>query len=537
MKEAWGRVGAAVSSTQWDEDSRSVQNAAACELRKAPVTSSRIRGVSLKCLRVLLLNGAAFAWAQLAAAQQPTAPEARSARELPWGEIVDGLQLQVEYGRGTDPLVVTESLLYLLIRARNVSSTPIYIDLSEASYDFEYEIDGIWYAFRSMPPVRTPSTVWRGDVPIESRIAPIFPDSTSLASINVPLAASSETLSLYAATSDGTRFQATPGPHVVRVRPGPSLMRGRGAPVSNAVTVYLSTPVAVNAGEHSISFVSAAETGLDEFRFASGPTDGPELIRSVFARPPDSGLTAHLLSPKMIEISEPLPFYRLTLPRSAGASDPQLPALPETYHYLVSVNGQTVSSIALAPYPTGSAVNGIGSARVSLSRLEALQALAQMAAIRGGDYEPRLLNISGVRGTVPIEVVWLHSSRGLPDLFYRLPQAYFSRDTTSVELDRLYNIEELMVAVRALPVSAKYDERWATATAAVCAQGSQGTYGGSLIYDGARVEIGLNDEGDGVVWYVYFSERLPDGIMGTHSGAAFFVDEADSSCRRANLGG
>jgi hypothetical protein len=70
-----------------------------------------------------------------------------------------------------------------------------------------------------------------------------------------------------------------------------------------------------------------------------------------------------------------------------------------------------------------------------------------MAAVRGGNYEPRLLRVTGVRGMGSFQVIWLRSWQEPPDLFYRFPDPDF-RGTTSVELDRVYNARELLTAAR-----------------------------------------------------------------------------------------
>src|SRR5215207_9896658 len=63
-------------------------------------------------------------------------------------QVAGGLQLRLgEPGKNTELLTETESMLYLSVSIENLSGTPVSMDFTQATYDFEYEIDGTWYAF------------------------------------------------------------------------------------------------------------------------------------------------------------------------------------------------------------------------------------------------------------------------------------------------------------------------------------------------------------------------------------------------------
>jgi hypothetical protein len=475
------------------------------------------------------------------AAHQPTSATADSqAAAYAWGEVAEGLQLHVSTGRNTESLTETESILYLTVLMRNVSETPVPVDFTQATYDFEYEIDGTWYAFERIAPVRTPLSVLYAEnaaagLDLRSRIERIDPDASRWTVLTVPLAGRSRALQLFAiaASGPGQRFEPTPGGHVVRIRPGRALEATRRAPVSNAVTVSLRTPIPIDRRPQSVSFSSSRDTALQELRFASGPADGQALIRDVLARPPEPTRAPRLITSAALDVLGPLPVYELPLPRRLNAPNPPLPAMPTGHQYLVRASDQTVGTIGLASSAGGSVLNSIGSATSSELLFLALQRLAGAEQARAGSYEPRLVRVVGVRGSQPFLVLWLRSSLGRPDLFYRPPEVDV-RGATTVEVEKVYSSEEFLTAARTLPVAPRFGEAWAITAATACAKAMwvPGSMSGPLIYERASVEIGLSDRADRIVWYVYFPERLPQDIVtSSHSGAGFLVDEADGTCR------
>ena len=100
-----------------------------------------------------------------------------------------------------------------------------------------------------------------------------------------------------------------------------------------------------------------------------------------------------------------------------------------------------------------------------------------------------------------------------------------------MESDTVYAVDEFLMAARTLPVVPRHDEGWAIATAGACARAAA-TNRGALEDERVDVEIGLSDQQDRIVWYVFIPEREPDD---RHSiprpGAAFLIDEADGSCQ------
>jgi hypothetical protein len=423
-------------------------------------------------------------------------------------------------------------MLYLVVQLRNVSGAPVSVDFNQATYDFEYEIDGTWYAFERMAPVRTTLTVMYSETFRQSRpLQVIAPGSTGFTVLTLPLAGRSHALHLYAITQSGPgrQFDPTPGPHVIRIRPGRAL-EGSRQPVSKAVTVTLRIPAQIDTRSQSVSFAASQDSALREFRFVSGPADGQSFIREVLTRPPTPASAPRLITSASLEIVEPLPFYELVLPRKPNAPDPSLPTTTNAYHYIVRASGQSVGTIGLISYPSGPALNWVGPATITEPVFSALEQLVAMEQVRGGSYEPRLVRVTGVRGTLPLLAVWLRSSSGRPDLFYRVRDPDF-RGPTSVELERVYNTQAFLTAARTLPLSPRHDESWAITTATACAKAEPGTTQGPLIYDLATAEVGLSDQGDHIVWFVYFPKR-----QAADAGAAFFVDDASGTCQRTMLG-
>jgi hypothetical protein len=132
-------------------------------------------------------------------------------------QVSGGLELRLAApGKNTETLTETESMLYLQVSIQNLSDSSASVDLTQATYDFEYEIDGTWYAFEPMPPVRTPLTVMLADSNyrvVRSSLQMIAPGGSTWTILTLPLAGRSPALQLHSVTSrgPGTRFEPRPG--------------------------------------------------------------------------------------------------------------------------------------------------------------------------------------------------------------------------------------------------------------------------------------------------------------------------------------
>jgi hypothetical protein len=450
-----------------------------------------------------------------------------------WGELAGGLQLRVGTGKNTELLTETRLMLFLDVGIRNVSGAAVYVDLDQATFDFEYEIDGTWYAFVPKAPVRTSLTALQADADFRNLTQAIAPGSAKSTGLTVPLAGRSPALQLHTIASDGLgkMFEPKPGPHVVRVRTGRALDANRPAPVSNPVTVSFRTPARIDFTSQSVSFPLSPDTSLRELRFVSGPADGQALVRDVLSRPPQPSGLQELITAAALQVIEPLPYYDLTLPRRNGAADPLLPASAGQYHYIVRSGDQAVATIGLASNQGRSVLHWVGPATTSAPLFRGLQELAAMEQIRGRNYEPRLLRITGVRGMSPALVYWLRSSSGKPDIFYR-PRDPDFRGWTKVESGKTYSAEELLKRARALPVAPRHDEAWAVRAAIVCTKAAPDSYAQPLYPERAEVDIGLSDQQDRIVWYVFIPGQDPaGGRTKPQPGAALLVDEVDGSCK------
>lgn len=446
-------------------------------------------------------------------------------------QVAQGLQLTIAAGSNTENLTGAELMLNLLVTVRNNSARPIVPEFEQATYNFEYEFDGTWYAFEPRAAAPLSGQDLRNDPAYRELVLAIAAGAQKMGALAVPLAARSPALQLRAITADGQgkRFEPAPGPHAVRVRPA-----AQPALVSNFVTVSFRTPARVDFSSQSVTFAPSPDTPLRELRFVSGPADGQAVIREVLARPPNPGSIQRLINAPALQILAPLPYYDLLLPRRLGAPDPSLPATSGLFHYIVSSGDQVEATLSLASNRDRSVLHWIGDASASESVLRALHELAGMTEVRGGAYEPRLLRITGARGTSPVLMLWLHSASGSPDLFYRPRDPHF-RGVTKVEGEKLYSLEALLQAARTLPVAPRHDEAWAVRATMECARTTSPTYGGTFAPEQAVVEIGVNDKQDGVVWHVFVPELRPTGgrvmLVKPEPGVAMLVDEADGSCK------
>jgi hypothetical protein len=473
------------------------------------------------------------AWLPLSAntAQSPAAGNADQFAAFPWGDSVDGLQLRVITGANTESLTETQSLLYLLVQVRNVSNAPVALDYSQATYDFEYEVDGVWYAFASRPPLRTSLSIMNARLGGGgSTTSAVAPGSTSSMALSLPLAGRSPALRVYSVTANGLGrpFEPTPGAHAIRVRPGRALRAPR-APISNLVTVNFRMAVPIDNPEQVVSFPSAQGTALQVFRFARGPEDAQAFIRDMLMRPPDPSVAPLLITAATLNVVEPLPFYELALPQRLNAPNPSLPTKASQYHYLVRASDQTAATIGLVSTPQGTALNWVGPAAGAERMFLALQALAAMEQVRGGAYEPRVARVAAVSST-PLTTLWLHSSSGRPDLFY-WPRDPDFRGVTKVERERVYTADEFLTAARTLPVAPRHDEQWAIDTARACAIATTATSGQRLVYGQPTVRMGVSAEADRIVWHVYFR----DSSGASDAGLSLEVDEGTGSCTYAGM--
>jgi hypothetical protein len=105
---------------------------------------------------------------------------------------------------------------------------------------------------------------------------------------------------------------------------------------------------------------------------------------------------------------------------------------------------------------------------------------------------------------------------------------------TKVEREHVYTTDEFLAAVRTLPVASRHEEQWAIDTARACANTTTGRSGKTFLYDQPTVEVGVSEDGDRIVWHIYFPERSP---RPSDSGLAFAADEGTGACKQAMLGG
>jgi hypothetical protein len=290
------------------------------------------------------------------------------------------------------------------------------------------------------------------------------------------------------------------------------------------------------------------------FRFVDAPGDSRAVAAEVVKQPLSYRLTS---TPRMADFDDlhflgPLERHALSLPRRRDSPPPSLPSSPaRQFEYPIIAAGTGGWSVQLKMSARGEAhYVGESSEEVVAPIVDALSRLATIPQVRGGSYEPRLLEVTGYRGSVPLTVLWLRSRSGQPDLIYYAgnSQAPNSADTTTqamvalflpkslLEPHRLYSVDEFFRVAREPVVKPTQDERWAIERATVCARATPSPRG-QLQFDRAVVELGLNFTNDAIVWYVYFPlptdpPRQPDPIVYNWFGQNLFaVDEMTSECR------
>lgn len=396
-------------------------------------------------------------------AERPAPPVPAEFLALPWGQEVDGLRLNVDVGRVTAALPTGDRLLLdLYAKIHNVSGAPVAATLDWATYNFDYEIDGVWYAFDDAAPIQTPWTVARAKIidNARTRLAAldardsdlwptIAPGSVWSTYLPVPLVSPAPSLQLHAITANGPgrKFQPTPGPHTLRLRTSGVLEPGRPALLSNAITITLRPLPQIETRNQDIAFVSSPGTALGNLHFAKGPAGDQALIRQVLARPPQPSNAPLVVHSTALQVAGPLPRYDLRLSRAATAPEPALPTTIVMHHYLVRSGGQFAAMVFLSAAMESAEFVAMSSDRNHAPLFDALQELSGMEAVRGGSYEPRLLQVSGDQGMSALQVIWLHSSAGKPDLLY-MPRDPNFRGVTQVQSGKVYTFGDFVAAAR-----------------------------------------------------------------------------------------
>jgi hypothetical protein len=127
--------------------------------RRGRLPADFIRGTAMASRTVLRFLVAAMVLTVILANLLPGAAAAQqtaSDTTTPWGAVTDGLQLRIAAGGNLESIARTQQL-YLSVGWRNVSNEAIIADIlkRDNTFEFEYEIDGIWYAFEHREPVPT----------------------------------------------------------------------------------------------------------------------------------------------------------------------------------------------------------------------------------------------------------------------------------------------------------------------------------------------------------------------------------------------
>jgi hypothetical protein len=214
---------------------------------------------------------------------------------------------------------------------------------------------------------------------------------------------------------------------------------------------------------------------------------------------------------------------------------PDLPTPANKFYYLLRASDDVAGFLRLESHPIGSVLSYYWWDRINADSVySGLVRLVQSQQVRDGNYEPRLVQVTGVRGAMPVMVLWLRSSSGSPDLYY-WPRDNTYRGATQLQGARVYNAADFMSAARALPSPPVHNEAWAVTIANACARAAWPEGRDQLVYERASAEIGLMvaSEPPNAVeqmgWYVDIPESGRTRVS-SPSGMVYFVPESSGAC-------
>lgn len=481
---------------------------------------ARCRLAPIGLATILLIISGAFRWTLAAAQQiQGAPPNTDLFASSSWSDVESGVQIRLAEAWAATERAQRDGFFPLALQIRNVADTPLPVDQDRLTFEIEYEIDGKWYGFESAGATGDAS---RGTVPgLTLRRDAVTPMFTV-----IDLVQRSRYLSLYAlpTTATSERLVLTPGRHSIRARFRPTAFGAdrNGSKPSGAVSIVVPR-ITLSASSAAASAPLLRQ--LRAFQFPAVPSNSRSVAEEALKRPTPIALTKtpRLADYESLQLLDPIGFYDLVLPRAAGDPDPTLPVQAVQLEYLVVANGEGVGSIAVRDSQPGRL--NTYSHQEPAPIVKALVQLAGMVPVRSGGYEPRLLRVLGYRGLSYIHVLWLHSSAGRSDLFYRY-ESPEQRSLSRVQVERLYTRDDFLKAGRERPLAPVHDEAWAIGIATACAQ-EDASGARALLFANGTAQYGVNDRGDAVVWFVYFPGRQPQRKP---SGAAFTVDEASGKC-------
>lgn len=197
-----------------------------------------------------------------------------------------------------------------------------------------------------------------------------------------------------------------------------------------------------------LSYSQAAQstTGL---RFAQGPADGAQVVNNALLTPTFTRDHPSLSSFSVLEVLKPLERYVLLIPETV---DGQLSVQTDGWHYLVKssrASGKGVAAISVRADGGRTQMISFQYENVADPLVRALDQLATNEKIRAGSYEPRVLQVFGLIGNNPVQVLWLKSGNGA-DLFYE-PLSPNPNLSSKLQFEKLYSKEEFLGVAKGTP--------------------------------------------------------------------------------------
>ena len=198
---------------------------------------------------------------------------------------------------------------------------------------------------------------------------------------------------------------------------------------------------------------SPSEKGL---HFANGPSDAIPVVNSALKNPPF--IQGHPLLADFggLQVLPPLARYNLLIPETTATS--ALSVQAEGWEYLVKSSlrsGEGVAAVSVRTTATGnSQMLSLQYENIAGPEVRALEKLAALEQIRSGSYEVRLLQVFGLVGNNPVQIIWLKPDSGDADLFYE-PLSPNPNLSSKLQFEKLYSREDFLKVAKGNPRGAR----------------------------------------------------------------------------------
>jgi hypothetical protein len=201
--------------------------------------------------------------------------------------------------------------------------------------------------------------------------------------------------------------------------------------------------------------LSAPAQSINVLRFADGPADAVAIVNRALKNPPFIQGHPRLADFDALQILPPLARYNLLTPETAAG---MLSVQADGWEYLVrshAPSGEGVAAVSVRMTAAGtSQMMSLQYENVAGHEVRALDQMAMLGPIGTGSYEVRLLQVFGLVGNLPVQVLWLKAESGDSDLFYE-PLSPNPNLLSKLQFEKLYSKEEFLKVARGNPPGAR----------------------------------------------------------------------------------